>query len=202
MQGQIYVFSGPSGVGKSTVIRAVRAKIGGLEYSVSHTSRSPRGLEQNGVDYYFVEREAFRIMIDQGEFAEWAKVYDDYYGTSFSSLEGPIGKGVDVIMDVDVQGAKNIKRIFKETVLIFVLPPSLHLLEKRLRERGTDDREALRKRMEKASQEIVNCTWYDYLVFNDLLEEAVQEASSIVIAERCKRPRRIAKAEELFELRP
>jgi guanylate kinase len=202
MQGQIYVFSGPSGVGKSTVIRAVRAKIGGLEYSVSHTSRSPRGLEQNGVDYYFVEREAFRIMIDQGEFAEWAKVYDDYYGTSFSSLEGPIGKGVDVIMDVDVQGAKNIKRIFKETVLIFVLPPSLQLLEKRLRERGTDDREALRKRMEKASQEIVNCTWYDYLVFNDLLEEAVQEASSIVIAERCKRPRRIAKAEELFELRP
>jgi guanylate kinase len=186
MPGQIYVFSGPSGVGKSTLIRAVKQRIEGLEYSISHTSRGPRGQEQNGVDYYFVEREEFRGMIDQGEFAEWAEVYHDYYGTSFSSLKGPIGKGVDVIMDVDVQGAKNIKRIFKESVLIFVLPPSLQVLEKRL---------------ERASREIGNCAWYDYLIFNDLLDEAVQEASSIIIAERCKRPRRIAKAEAIFELK-
>ncbi len=201
MPGQIYVFSGPSGVGKSTLIRAVKQRIGGLEYSISHTSRGPRGQEQNGVDYYFVEREVFRGMIDQGEFAEWAEVYNDYYGTSISSLEGPIGKGADVIMDVDVQGAKNIKRIFKESVLIFVLPPSLQVLEKRLRERGTDDAKALKKRIERASREIGNCARYDYLIFNDLLKEAVQEASSIIIAERCKRSRRIAKAEEIFELK-
>jgi guanylate kinase len=200
MPGQIYVFSGPSGVGKSTLIRAVKQRIEGLEYSISHTSRSPRGQEKNGVDYYFVEREAFRRMIDQGEFAEWAEVYNDYYGTSFSSLKGPIGKGVDVIMDVDVQGAENIRRIVKESVLIFVLPPSLQVLEKRLKDRGTDDGEALKKRIERASKEIGNCAWYDYLIFNDILDEAVREASSIIIAERCKRSRRMAKAQEIFEL--
>ena len=140
-------------------------------------------------------------MIDQGEFAEWAEVYNDYYGTSFSSIKGPLGKGVDVIMDVDAQGAKNIRTIFKESVLIFVLPPSLQVLEKRLRERGTDDGEALKKRIERASREIGNCAWYDYLIFNDLLEGAVQEASSVIIAERCRRPRRIAEAEEIFELK-
>jgi guanylate kinase len=200
MPGQIYVLSGPSGVGKSTLIRAVRERIEGLGYSISHTSRRPRGQERDGVDYYFVEREVFRRMIDQGEFAEWAEVYLDYYGTSFSSLKGPIDKGLDVIMDVDVQGAKNIQRTFKESVLIFVLPPSLQVLEERLKERGTDDKAALAKRIERASREIGNCVWYDYLIFNNVLEEAVQEASSIIIAERCKRAQRIAKAAEVFHL--
>jgi len=152
------------------------------------------------MDYHFVEREVFRGMIEQGEFVEWAEVYNDYYGTSFSSLKVPIDKGIDVIMDVDVQGAKNIRRIFKESVLIFVLPPSLRVLETRLKARRTDDEEAFRKRIDRASKEIGNCAWYDYLVFNDLLEEAVQEATSIIIAERCKRLRRIGKAQEIFDL--
>ena len=202
MPGQIYVFSGPSGAGKSTLIRAAKQRIAGLGYSISHTSRPLRGQEQDGADYHFVKREAFRRMIDQREFVEWAEVYNDYYGTSFSSLKGPIDKGLDVIMDVDVHGARNIKRIFEESVLIFVLPPSLQVLEKRLKERGTDDEAALKKRVERASSEIGNCAWYDYLIFNDLLEEAVQEASSIIIAERCRRARRIAKAQEVFHLGP
>ncbi len=201
MPGQIFLFSGPSGVGKSTLIRAVRERVGGIEYSISHTSRRPRGQEQNGIHYYFVERDVFRRMIAEGEFAEWAEVYEDYYGTSFASLERPREKGLDVIMDVDVQGAKNIRRTFEESVLIFLLPPSLQVLERRLRERGTDDEAVLKKRIEKASREIENCAWYDYLIFNDLLEEAVQEASSIIIAERCKRPRRIGTAQEVFGLR-
>jgi guanylate kinase len=202
MPGQIYVLSGPSGAGKSTLIRAVKPIITGLGYSISHTSRPSRGNEQDGTDYYFVEREEFKQMIDRGEFAEWAEVYNDYYGTSLKSLKGPIDNGLDVIMDVDVQGARNIKRIFKESVLIFVLPPSLQVLEERLKGRGTDDKAALEKRIERASKEIENCAWYDYLIFNDSLDETVREASSIIIAERCRKARRIAEAKRLFVLDP
>jgi guanylate kinase len=201
MPGQIYVVSGPSGVGKSSIIQAVRQSIDGLGYSVSHTSRKPRGREVNGVDYHFVDREAFRRMIDQGGFVEWAKVYNDYYGTSLLSLQSQILKGLDVIMDVDIQGAKNIKKAFEESVLIFILPPSLETLRKRLGHRGTDDERVIRKRIEKASKEIQSCVWYDYLVFNDRLEEAVEETKSIIIAERCRRSQRIGKAEELFNVK-
>jgi guanylate kinase len=199
MPGLIYVVSGPSGVGKSSIIQSVRQKIGGLGYSISHTSRSPRGREVDGVDYHFVSREAFQGMIDRGEFVEWAKVYDDYYGTSLRALEGPLEKGQDVIMDVDVQGAKNIKKAFKERVLIFILPPSMEVLRKRLRRRGTDDETAVKRRVEKAAREIRNCSWYDYLVFNDRLEEAVEETRSIILAERCRRARRLGHAEALFD---
>jgi guanylate kinase len=201
MSGQIYVVSGPSGVGKSSIIRAVRQRIDGLGYSVSHTSRKPRGREVNGMDYHFVGREGFRRMIDQGEFVEWAKVYDDYYGTSRAGIRGEITKGLDVIMDVDVQGAKNIKKALTESVLIFILPPSLEVLKERLRHRGTDDEGVMRRRIEKATKEIQNCVWYDYLIFNDRLEEAVEETKSIIIAERCKRSQRLAKAGELFDVK-
>jgi guanylate kinase len=201
MPGQIYVVSGPSGVGKSSIIQAVRQSIDGLGYSVSHTSRKPRGREVNGMDYHFVGREGFRRMIDQGEFVEWAKVYDDYYGTSLAGIRGEMMKGLDVIMDVDVQGAKNIKKAFAESVLIFILPPSLAVLKERLRHRGTDDEGVMRRRIENATKEIRNCVWYDYLIFNDRLEEAVDETKSIIIAERCKRSHRIAKAEDLFDIK-
>jgi guanylate kinase len=201
MPGQIYVVSGPSGVGKSSIIQAVRQRMDGLGYSVSHTSRKPRGREVDGVDYFFVDREAFRRMIDQGGFVEWARVYDDYYGTSFTSLQSQVRKGLDVIMDVDIRGAKNIKKDFEESVLIFILPPSLEALKNRLKHRGTEDEEVIGRRIEKASKEIGSCVWYDYLVFNDRLEEAVEETRSIIVAERCKRSRRMAKAEELFDIK-
>jgi guanylate kinase len=201
MPGQIYVVSGPSGVGKSSIIQAVRQRVDGLGYSVSHTSRKPRGREVDGVDYHFVDRETFQRMIDQGAFVEWAGVYDDYYGTSLTSLQSQVSKGLDVIMDVDIQGAKNIKKASKESVLIFILPPSLEALKKRLRHRKTDDERVITRRIEKASKEIQSCLSYDYLVFNDRLEEAVEETKSIIIAERCKRARRIAKAEELFDIK-
>jgi guanylate kinase len=198
MPGQIYVVSGPSGVGKSSIIQAVRQHVDGLGYSVSHTSRKPRGREVDGVDYHFVGREVFRRMIGQGEFVEWAKVYDDYYGTSRTGIQGEIMKGLDVIMDVDVQGAKNIKKAFTESILVFILPPSLEVLKERLTHRGTDDEGVMRTRVENATKEIQNCVWYDYLIFNDRLEEAVEETKSIIIAERCKRSQRLAKAGELF----
>ncbi len=198
--GRIFVVSGPSGSGKSTLIRAVRQKVPGLGYSISHTSRRPRGQEKNGVEYHFVSKENFQKMIDNGEFVEWAEVYQDLYGTSVSTLRSQITMGLDVIMDIDVQGARNIKDHFKDAILIYVLPPLLEILEKRLRERGADDEKAIRTRLKKAGKEIKNCVSYDYLVFNDQLDQAVEELKSILVAERCRKSVRLPKAQTLFNL--
>lgn len=200
--GRIFVVSGPSGSGKSTLIRQVRQRIPSLGYSISHTSRPPRGQEKNGKEYYFLTKENFQKMIDNGEFVEWAEVYADLYGTSVSSLRSQLSIGLDVIMDIDVQGARNIKEHFKEANLIYVLPPSLAILERRLRERGTDDEKSIRTRLKKAAKEIKNCVSYDYLLFNDELDRAVEELKSIVVAERCRRSVRLAKAQTLFNLGP
>jgi len=198
--GRIFVVSGPSGSGKSTLIREVRQKVPDLGYSVSHTSRPPRGQEKNGVEYHFVSRKNFQEMIDKGDFVEWAEVYRDLYGTSVSSLRGQITIGLDVIMDIDVQGGRNIKDHFKDAILIYVLPPSLEILEKRLRDRGTDDEKTIRTRLNKAAKEIKNCVSYDYLLFNDDLDQAVEELKSILIAERCRKSVRLSKARTLFNL--
>jgi len=198
--GRIFVVSGPSGSGKSTLIREVRQKVPDLGYSVSHTSRPPRGQEKNGVEYHFVSRKNFQEMIDKGDFVEWAEVYRDLYGTSVSSLRSQITIGLDVIMDIDVQGGRNIKDHFKDAILIYVLPPSLEILEKRLRDRGTDDEKTIRTRLNKAAKEIKNCVSYDYLLFNDDLDQAVEEMKSILIAERCRKSVRLSKAQTLFNL--
>jgi guanylate kinase len=198
--GRLFVLSGPSGSGKSTLIREVRQKVPDLGYSISHTSRPPRGQEKNGAEYHFVSKENFQKMIDNGEFVEWAQVYHDLYGTSVSSLKSQITIGLDVIMDIDVQGARNIKDHFKDAILIYVLPPSLEILEKRLRDRGTDDEQAIRTRVKKAAQEIKNCVSYDYLLFNDKLDQGVEELKAILIAERCRKSVRLAKAQTLFNL--
>ena len=198
--GRIFVVSGPSGSGKSTLIGEVRQKVPGLGYSISHTSRLPRRQEKNGVEYHFLSKENFQKMIDNGEFVEWAEVYQDLYGTSVSSLRSQITMGLDVMMDIDVQGARNIKDHFKDAILIYVLPPSLEILEKRLRARGTDDEKAIRTRLKKAGKEIKNCVSYDYLVFNDQLDQAVEEMKSILIAERCRKSVRLSEAQTLFNL--
>jgi guanylate kinase len=200
--GRIFVVSGPSGSGKSTLIREVRQKVPDLGYSISHTSRPPRGKEKNGVEYHFVSRENFQKRIDSGEFVEWAEVYQDLYGTSVASLRSQITAGRDVIMDIDVQGARNIKDHFRDAILIYVLPPSMEVLEKRLRERRTDDEKTIRTRLTKAGMEIKNCVSYDYLLFNDQLDQAVEELKSILIAERCRKSVRLAKAQTLFNLGP
>jgi guanylate kinase len=200
MPGGIYVISGPSGVGKSALIRRLREMLPDLGYSVSHTTRKPRGEEADGVHYHFVDKKTFKRMIDEEAFVEWAEVYKDLYGTSFSSLRSQAAQGVDVVLDVEVQGARNLREHFEESVLIYVLPPSMGVLERRLRERGTDDEEAIRKRIEKATEEIRNCVWYDYLIFNADLEEAVEEAKSVVVSQRCRRSRQLPKAQGLFDI--
>jgi guanylate kinase len=200
MTGQLFVISGPSGAGKSTVIRHLMERMDRLEYSVSHTSRAPREGERDGVHYHFVDADTFRRMIDEGAFVEWARVYRDYYGTSFSSLRGLTERGLDVVMDADSQGAANIRKHFRESVLIFLLPPSLEELERRLRERATDDEGVIRARFEKASGDIRNCAWYDYIVINDDLDEAIREAESIIVSERSSRSRRLPEVEKTFNL--
>ncbi|MFH1487412.1 MAG: guanylate kinase [Pseudomonadota bacterium] len=200
MSGLLYVISGPSGAGKSTVIENLLKNTPGLAYSISHTSRKPRGEEKDGVDYHFTAKEAFEQMIREGEFVEWAEVYGDYYGTSLSGLKMQRDRGLDVVMDVDVQGAKNIKQSFEESILVFILPPSLEILERRLKNRGTESEEAVKNRIEKALKEVANCVWYDYLILNEDLDRAVQEASSIVISERCRRSRQLSRVRSLFKI--
>lgn len=194
------MISAPSGAGKSTIVNALRKRIEGLGYSVSHTSRKPRSTEKDGVDYHFVDRKIFSKMIEDGAFVEWAKVYNDYYGTSFSSLEKQMGRGVDVLLEVDSQGAKNIKNRFENSVLIYVLPPSLEILEKRLKERATDDESVIKMRMAKASNNIGNCMWYDYVIINNDLEKAIGEAQAIIVSERCRTTRRMQSVKDLFDI--
>jgi guanylate kinase len=200
MSGRVYVVSGPSGVGKSTIIREVRKRMDKLEFSVSHTTRKPRGKEKDGVEYHFTSVDAFRDMIDRGEFTEWAIVYGDYYGTSFAQLREMTSRGLDVVMDLDVQGAVNMRQSMKESCLVFVLPPSMEVLRRRLLERATEDRAAVIKRIDKAEREIGNCARYDYLIVNDNLEVAVDEMMSIIKAERCQTPRRFSDVSCLLQV--
>ncbi|MBN2034190.1 MAG: guanylate kinase [Deltaproteobacteria bacterium] len=198
--GSVFVVSGPSGAGKSSIIRRVRGSFSSLAYSVSHTSRKPRAEEVDGVDYHFVSRESFIRMVERGEFVEWAKVYGDCYGTSILSIERATSEGFDVIMDVDVQGAANIKARFQGSILVYILPPSLEELSRRLKNRGTESDEEVRARFEKAAEEIRNCRWYDYLIFNDDLMQAAEAMKSVIIAEQCRWSRQLPEARKLFDL--
>jgi guanylate kinase len=200
MSGQLYVITGPSGVGKSTIIKRLRKTVSGIGYSVSHTSRKPRKNEADGINYHFVDRQTFEKMIQEKAFVEWAEVYHDLYGTSFSSLQSQTDQGLDVVMDLDSQGAKNIKGNFQDSVLIYVLPPSLRVLEKRLKGRASDDEAEIKARLEKARKEIENCVDYDHIIFNENLDRAVEEVSSIILSERSRTPRRLPMVEKTFNI--
>ncbi|HEJ84175.1 MAG TPA: guanylate kinase [Desulfobacteraceae bacterium] len=202
MPGQLYVISGPSGVGKSTIIKILRERVDGLGYSISHTSRRPRPGERNGVEYHFVNPETFEGMIEKGAFVEWARVYDHFYGTAFTSLEDQVNRDLDVLLDLDPQGGGRIREAFPGSILIFILPPSPQALEERLRGRATEDEGVIRARLEKARREIRECLHYDYLIFNLDLGRAVTEAASIITADRCRKVRQLPKLEKTFDLCP
>lgn len=198
MSGQLFVITGPSGVGKSTIIKRLRKTLPRIGYSVSHTSRKPRKNEADGINYHFVDRQTFEKMIEQKAFVEWAEVYHDLYGTSFSSLQSETDQGLDVVMDLDSEGAKNIKGNFEDSVLIYILPPSFQVLEKRLRGRASDDEAEIKARLEEARKEIQNCIDYDYIIFNEDLNRTVEEVNSIIVSSRCRKSKRLSMVEKTF----
>ena len=200
MSGQLYVISGPSGVGKSTIVQQLRNSVKDLAYSISYTSRNPREKEVDGVNYHFVDRETFEKMIQEKAFVEWAEVYDALYGTSLDILQKQRSQGLDVVLDMDSQGAINIRKHYEESTLIYILPPSLEILDERLRGRGTDAEEVIQSRFEKAIREIEQCVDYDYIVFNEEIDRAVEELTCIILSHRARKSRRLPTVEKIFDM--
>ena len=185
-KGLLFVVSAPSGAGKTSLCRAITGSLEDLTHSISYATRRPRPGEIDGRDYYFVSQERFRDMIQAGDFAEWAEVHSNLYGTSRRVLDDLISKGLDVILDIDTQGAKQIKAKYDTAVFIFILPPSLDILEERLRNRKSDHEDEIRKRMQRSREEIRDYAMYDYIIVNRDFDRALTELRSIVISERCR----------------
>ncbi len=186
MSGLVFIISGPSGVGKSTLRKEVMSCCDSLKYSVSYTTRPPRRGEQDGIDYTFISHDVFTKMKEEGKFAEWARVHGNYYGTPREPILRWTEEGLDVILEIDVQGAMQVKNSFPEEVFIFIAPPSLTDLERRLRWRKTDQEDDILLRMTNAHLELDSIRDYNYLIVNDRLEEAVKKFHAIIIAERCR----------------
>lgn len=185
-EGRLIVISGPSGTGKGTIIHRVLDRLADTEFSVSMTTRPMRAGEEDGKDYLFVSREDFENTIAQGGFLEWAEVYGNYYGTPRAQMEDRLRTGKDVILDIDVQGAENVKNAMPEAVLIFILPPSMEELRRRITGRAKDAPEVIEDRLTAALSEIRRASMYDYAIINDDLEEATEKAVAIVRAIRCE----------------
>jgi len=185
----VFIVSGPSGSGKSTLVRRLLGEAPGLLFSVSYTTRAPRGAEREGENYHYVSREEFRQRLGEGEFLEWAEVFGHYYGTHRSYLERAEAEGRDLVLDIDVQGARQLKGSVPGAVSIFVLAPSRAELERRLRVRSEDAEEVIARRLREAARETAECAAYDYLVVNLDLKEAAADLAAIVRAERLRRSR-------------
>jgi len=190
-EGNIFIVSGPSGGGKTTLVRKVLEGVNNLRFSVSCTTRKPRAGEVNGKDYIFVSDEEFGKKVREGGFAEYAKVHDHMYGTPLSELENAAKSGVDLILDIDVQGARQIRQRFGSGVYCFVLPSSFEILKTRLMERGSEDRGEMEKRLSDARQEMEDIDYYDYIIINDVLARAAECLSSVIISTRCGREKSI-----------
>ncbi|WP_035290735.1 guanylate kinase [Clostridium sp. KNHs214] len=184
-KGLLIVISGPSGTGKGTICKEF-LKRNDFWLSVSATTRSPRKGEQHGKEYYFLSKDEFEGKIKEDDFLEYAHVYNNYYGTPKSNVIEKLEKGKDVILEIDIQGAINVKKAYKEAILIFILPPSYEELKNRIVNRGTETEESLKTRLESANREIECSREYDYIVLNDTVEAAVRRVESVVLAEKCK----------------
>ena len=191
MSGILYIISAPSGSGKSTLVNELRKFVPNLDFSISYTTRQPRGSEQNGREYYFISRPEFEQMMAKDEFLEHAEVFGNYYGTAKSVLDKAAREGRDVLLDIDVQGERQVKSKMPEAVSIFVLPPSRKELESRLRKRSLSENvhseEVIQRRLDTARKEIENYPNYDYILINDRLEQSVDRLQAIVLGERCRR---------------
>jgi guanylate kinase len=194
--GKLYIISAPSGAGKTSLVKQLVADLDGLTVSVSHTTRQMRPGEIHGQDYYFVSVAEFQAMQAEQAFLEHAQVFDNFYGTAQQTVEDSLNKGLDVILEIDWQGAEQIKKLLPDSISIFILPPSIEVLLQRLRGRGQDGEEIIARRMRDAVTEMSHYNEFDYLVVNDVFEHALTELKSIIIANR------LTKQRQLHNLRP
>jgi guanylate kinase len=185
----VFIISAPSGSGKSTLVGQLMKAVPALRFSVSYTTRAPRGQEQNGLDYFFVSRDEFESRIQSGEFLEWAQVFGNYYGTHQSELDRASAEGVDLVLDIDVQGARQLKQRIPAAVSVFILAPSRKVLEQRLRSRSQDSGPVIERRLREAAEEIRNYSQYDFVLVNHEVATSLDTLVSIVKATRSRRDR-------------
>lgn len=197
--GMLIVVSSPSGGGKGTLIDRVLKTVPGLAFSVSYTTRAPRGTEQDGREYFFVDEPAFRAMIERGEFLEWADVYGHLYGTHALQVARERAEGRDIILEIDVQGAESIRHKVSDAISIFILPPSFELLRNRLVARATDSAADLERRLKGAPAEVAQYQHFDYVILNDDINRASQQLAAVIYAERARRERQQVTLSEALE---
>lgn len=198
MRGQLYVISAPSGAGKTSLVAALLRQEAKISVSVSHTTRLPRPGEQDGVNYHFIDKESFEQRIRAGDFLEYAQVFDNYYGTSKQAVEAQLNAGLDVILEIDWQGAQQIRRSYPDVISIFILPPSIKELRIRLTGRGQDSEAVINRRMSDAVNEMRHYSEYDYLVINNVFELALAELATIFRAQRLRLHRQAAINQQLL----
>jgi guanylate kinase len=186
-EGLIVIISAPSGAGKTTLLRRVMEELPGLRFSVSYTTRPPRANEREGEDYHFISPSIFQKMVERNEFLEWAEVLGNRYGTARENLSLLKSEGVDLILDIDTQGAKRVVEQIEPAILIYVLPPSLESLQERLTKRGFDSPERIRFRLANAKRDMEEARWYHYVILNDRIKETVEKLKAIIMAERCRK---------------
>ena len=185
-KGCLIVVSGPSGTGKGTVCSALLEKHKEIAYSISATTRQPRTGEVDGMNYYFLAKNVFEKMIEDGELLEWAEVYGNYYGTPLKKIQERLADGQDILLEIDTQGAMSVKEKFPDEIYIYIMPPSLKELERRLKTRGTDSAESIERRLKSAAGEMEIAERYNYIVVNEQVEQAVEQIAAIVDAEHCR----------------
>jgi guanylate kinase len=198
MRGNLYIVSAPSGSGKTTLLQHLLRSFDDLKFSVSHTTRPHRQGEKDAVDYYFTDRTTFMRMVDRGEFLEWAEFNGQLYGTTRAFVEEQIGAGRDVILDIDVQGAKQVKNTIRDATAIFILPPSFEELKRRLTDRMLESDDVIRRRLEIAKREILYYRDYDYIIINDILENSIRLLESIIRSGTAKPRRQQSRIEEII----
>jgi len=199
LEGMFIAVTGPSGSGKTSVCKALLGMFPQLRFSVSLTTRPPRPSEADGRDYHFISEDEFRDRIRRGDLIEWAENYGQLYGTSREDMQAALREGHDLLLDVDTRGARALKKVLPGGIFVFVVPPSIEVLERRLRSRGSETEETIRRRFDNALAEIRENVWYDYVVMNDELDAAIDRLRAIYVAELCRRERMMVKIKPFFD---
>jgi len=199
-QGLVMVISAPSGTGKTTLCKKLLDEFPDLHFSVSCTTRPAREGEKEGRDYHFITLEDFKDRVARGEFIEWEELYGHYYGTAKRTIEEMLRKGHDVVLDIDTRGARRVKALYPDAVLVFIMPPSVEILKERLKNRRSETDDIIAIRFNRAMEEIRANEWYDYVVFNDIIPDSVTVLRSIYIAEKNRRPRLQNRIDDFYQM--